>query len=408
MTTSSGCKGLSHHDGRHVLAVPTAQPDAVSEGGRLRRAGSFLPGPDVPELERAGIPHQAVEISRKEFSPLQDMRSLWQLYRLFKAEKPSIVHTHTPKPGLVGRLATRFARVPVIINTIHGYHFHSGMPKWRYRLYVLIERFASRKTDLVLSQNHEDLDTAIEQKITPADRIAYLGNGIDLMTFDPKVVTRSGLRSELGIAEDAKIVGFVGRLKKGKGLLDLFQAASRLRSDLPEVHYLVIGETDEGKRDAVTAKDAADYGVADIFHFLGKRGDVPELLGAMDLFVLPSYIEGFPRSAMEASAMGVPVVATDIRGCREAVQDGDNGLLVPPGDSASLAAAMSKVLKDAGVAEKMGRAGNRDGSGYLRRAARVREGRVRLRARPHFEEPRTSGDGRRGSGVENRCLRRFS
>jgi glycosyltransferase involved in cell wall biosynthesis len=321
-------------------------------------AGVSTPGPDVETLEAAGIRHIGINISRKEFSPLSDLASLWRLYRLFRREKPAIVHTHTPKPGLLGRLAARLARVPIIVNTIHGYHFHSGMSPRKVRLYVLVERFAARGTHMSLSQSKEDVDTAIAEKISPPERIQHLGNGIDLGRFNPGAASeRSETRARLGIPEGYSVIGFVGRLKKGKGLLDLFAAAELVSKHNPNIRFLVIGGTDEGKSDAITPEDAKRYQVGDTIDFLGPREDLPDLLAAMDVFVLPSYIEGFPRSAMEACAMGLPAVLTDIRGCREVVTDGDNGRLVPPGDPEALAQAIVELIEDPAMARRMGRRG---------------------------------------------------
>ena len=166
-------------------------------------------------------------------------------------------------------------------------------------------------------------------------------------------------RAEVGLPVGAPVVGFVGRLVREKGLLELFAAAGFVREQVPDVRFLFIGPVDTHKLDALTPDTTQKYGIADICHFLGMRQDMPELYALMDVFVLPSHREGFPRSPMEASAMQVPCVVTDIRGCREAVDQGRNGLLVPLGDVQALADAIIELLTDREKAHCMGEEGRR-------------------------------------------------
>lgn len=317
------------------------------------------PGPDVAAVQAAGLRHQSVPMTRS-FTPLGDVVSLWRLFRLMRRERFAIVHTHNPKPGLLGQIAARAAGVPIVVNTLHGFYFHSHMPPLRRRFYIIVERVAARFSDVILSQNSEDLPTAIAQRICPPEKIMHLGNGIDLRRFDltrldPNAVAETRIR--LGIATDTAVVGFVGRLVAEKGVLDLLAAARRLADLVAPVRFLLVGPTDVGKADAIAPSIAEDFGVADLCVFTGVREDMPELYALMDVFVLPSYREGFPRSPMEASAIGVPCVVTDIRGCREAVVHGRNGLVVPLGDVPALAAAIAELLNDRDKAARLGQTG---------------------------------------------------
>ncbi len=319
--------------------------------------GISTPGPDVPVVEAAGVRHIAVPMRRHPFTPFHDLVSLFRLYRVIRREKLTIVHTHTPKPSLLGQMAARLAGVPVVVNTIHGFYFHDDMsPVFRW-FFVTVERIAALFSDVILSQNSEDIETAIEIGISSPTKITYLGNGVDLQRFDPTSIDAKQLRQlrqEFGIPENAPVVGFVGRLVAEKGLLELLAAMRRVREAIPKVHLLIVGPVDEYKIDAITPDIARDYGLEDVAHFVGRRDDTPELYALMDLLVLPSYREGFPRAPMEASAMGIPCIVTDIRGCREVVEEGENGFLVLPRDVDTLTGAITKLLSDPALARKMG------------------------------------------------------
>lgn len=321
--------------------------------------GISAPGTEVADLEGAGIRHISVPITRN-FTPLADLVSLWRLYRVMRREQFTLVHTHTPKPGLLGQLAARLAGVPVVINTLHGFYFHDHMPWFWRRFYILIEQIAARCSDAILSQNNEDIQTAIREHICPPGKIKYLGNGIDVRRFNRAVVPESILaekRRELGLWPGQRVVGFAGRLVAEKGILELLSAMQQVAAQLPDVRLLIIGPVDEEKTDALRPDIASAYGLANVCIFTGMRQDMPELYALMDIFVLPSHREGFPRSPMEASAMGVPCIVTDIRGCREAVQHEQNGLLAPLGDVEALAAAIVRLLQDPGLAQRLGQRG---------------------------------------------------
>ncbi len=326
-----------------------------------RVTGVSAPGEDVQALEARGIPHRPVPMTRR-FTPIADARSLLSLYRVMRSGRYTIVHAHTPKPGLLAQLAARLAGVPVVVNTIHGFYFHDRMPPRERRFYLAMEKLAARCSDLILSQNEEDVDTALREGIARREQIRYLGNGIDLRRFDPARLaqeTRRRTRASLGIAEDAPVVGFVGRLVAEKGVPELLEAARLVRERHPRVRFLVVGAADEEKADQIPAAAAARLDGAGVCAFAGFRHDMPELYRSMDVFALPSHREGFPRAPMEASAMKVPCVVTDVRGCRQAVTHGRNGLLVPVGDARALAEAILAVLGDPLLARRLGEEGRR-------------------------------------------------
>lgn len=333
------------------------QLEALASAG-FDVAGASAPGPYVEALARRGIAHHPLAHATRSMDPAEDARALVELVRLFRRLRPTIVHTHNPKPGLYGRIAARVARVPVVVNTVHGLYALPEDP-WRKRTVVYgLERLAATCSQAELLQNPEDLPTLRRLRV-PAERLTVLGNGIDLDRFDPSTVSaddRQAARAELGATGEADVVvGLVGRLVREKGYPEVFEAAARLRGRCPQVRVAVIGPDEPDKADALTEADRVAAVAAGV-RFLGSCDDVVRLYAGMDVHVLASHREGFPRSPMEASAMGVPVVATDVRGCRQAVDDGVTGLLVPARDPAALAAAIERLTLDATARRRMGAA----------------------------------------------------
>ncbi len=205
---------------------------------------------------------------------------------------------------------------------------------------------------------------------------------------------RRRARQELGVTGDALVVGTVGRLVWQKGFRELFLAAQRLRETSPDVVFVVVGGSDPEKADAISPEALATAAGRGRIVFAGSRDDMERVYPGFDLFVLPSYREGFPRSAMEAAASGLPVIATDIRGCRQVVSHGESGLLVPLRDPDALTAAIRALAADPVLRQRMGDAGRRKADGRIRRSScrRQDDGRLRTCARPrHCLNETTNG-----------------
>jgi glycosyltransferase involved in cell wall biosynthesis len=321
--------------------------------------GVSAPGPFVEALEARGIRHVPLRHATRSFAPAQDARLFAELVSVFRRLRPAIVHTHNPKPGLYGRVAARVARVPVIVNTVHGLYAQPQDRFARRAVVYTMERVAGLCSHAELVQNPEDIETLARIGV-PRRKLTRLGNGIDLTRFDPSSVDAAdarAARAELGACgPDDVVVGLVGRLVAEKGYLEVFEAARQLQGHVPRVRFAVIGEVDHEKDDALTAGErerATEAGV----RFLGKRMDVTRLYAGMDVHVLASHREGFPRSPMEAAAMGLPVVATNVRGCREVVDDGVTGRLVPARDPGALAAAIGELASSPELRARYGAAG---------------------------------------------------
>ena len=306
--------------------------------------GVSAPGPFVEQVEARGIEHVALGNATRSMNLGADLAALGELVRLFRERRPDIVHTHNPKTGVYGRIAARIAGVPVVLNTVHGLYATPGDPLPRRAAVYTAERLASACSLLELVQNPEDIDTLRMLRV-PAGKLRLLGNGVDLGRFRPDPTVRSEVRADLGLADDDVVIGAVGRLVQEKGYRELFEAWKRISVDAPKARLLVVGPSEPDKADGISAADIADA-EADGIRFLGMRNDVNRLYQALDVYVLLSYREGYPRSAMEAAACGLPVVATDIRGCRQVVDDGVTGLLVPSHDAGAAAAAISSLALD--------------------------------------------------------------
>lgn len=313
--------------------------------------GVSAPGPSVAAIERAGIRHVALPHSTRQNAPWRDLRAMFAFWRMCRRLRPDIVHTHNPKPGIYGRIAARLAGVPVVINTVHGLYALPDDPWLKRALVYSLERLASVFSDAELLQNVEDLPVLRRLRI-PERKLHVLGNGIDLNRFDPDAdprarrALRDSVRDELGILDSEVLVGTVGRLVVEKGYLEVFAAARELRSRGLPVRFVVIGPHEPDKGDGLASELLKRVEQETGVIFLGMRDDVERLYPAMDIFVLASHREGFPRAAMEAAAMGLPVVATDVRGCRQVVEDEVNGLLVPVRDPAGLAEALAALVAD--------------------------------------------------------------
>ncbi len=289
----------------------------------------------------------------RSLSPRAHLPAFRQLRRIMHEERFDLVHAHMPISGFLARAAAKAEGVPRIAYTCHGFLFNQPGPIWRRGLSLGLEWLGGRMTDTFLTVSEEEAADA--RRLWIHRGATAVGNGRDPAIFHPDPATRAALRAEMGVGEgDCVIIG-ISRLVRHKGWPELLQAMERL----PNAHLWVVGErlaSDHGE-DLTPhfARAAALLGPR--LRMLGYRHDVPRWLQAADVFALPSHFEGLPMSVIEAMLTGLPVVATDISGCREQVVPGETGFLVPPRQVAGLADALGRLAGDAGLRQSMGTAG---------------------------------------------------
>jgi glycosyltransferase involved in cell wall biosynthesis len=294
---------------------------------------------------------EPISFNRGGFSPLSDIKSFWSLRKVYHLYHPTIIHHFHAKPILLGNLAALSVRKTKIINTVTGlgYAFVRGGPT--RQLATVGYRLLLSRSDVTIFQNPDDLQLFLRQGwISKATCKLIVSSGVDTERFHPPMtIHHQGLR-----------VLMVARLLWQKGVREFVEAAEIVKQKVATVRFQLAGELDAVHPDAVDEawiQTAVNRGTVD---FLGYLTNIDEQLRATDVFVLPSYYrEGVPRVLLEAAASGVPVVTTDVPGCREAVVDGDTGRLVPSQDSQALAEAILEILKDSEQRKKMGLAGRR-------------------------------------------------
>lgn len=310
------------------------------------------------EVVTKGISMCNIHHLTRKITPLQDCLALVELYLLFLRERPHIVHTHTPKANLLGRIAARLAGVPIVIGMEHGFYFLNMRGLKRF-VYVIISRFGAWLSDKTIVINHYDFDLALREKIIENGRLVLCptGLGVDLGRFR-KEHNHILSKSKLNIDGDAVVVVFVGRLNVEKGCRELIRAMGRVNTDFPKFRLLMIGPSEDGLKGELE-KLALLMNIENKIHFLGEREDIPHFLAIADMLVLPSYREGLGMVLLEAAAASKPVVTTDIRGCQDVVVHDETGLLVPPGTVRELAEAILDLIQNADKRRRFGEAARR-------------------------------------------------
>ncbi|MFQ5677727.1 MAG: glycosyltransferase family 4 protein [bacterium] len=340
------------------LPIGGAQDNTLLTVERLDRKNfdvSLMCSPDGDWLQRAqNIKNLNLifvhELARK-IQVLKDIIAFWKIYAIIKKDKYTIVHTHSSKPGVLGRIAARLAGVPVVIHTIHGFPFHNYMRPIKRQFYINIERTLSRFSDRIVTVSKLNLEKAIELKLAKPDKFVNIYSGIDFQKFDV-AIDAAKKKASLGILNGEKIVGMVGRLSEQKAPLDVVKAMPEVLRASPAVRFLIVGDGELRQKVLDLAKE---LDIESKLTLLGFREDVPELFRILDVYVLTSLWEGLGRSLTEAMYTGRPVVATNVEGVPELVKTGKTGILVEPGDIGAISKAIIKLLNDKKSAKEMGR-----------------------------------------------------
>jgi glycosyltransferase involved in cell wall biosynthesis len=304
-------------------------------------------------LDKAGVRRHLVSALRRRLNPMRDLLALWALFALLRRERPDIVHTHTSKAGMLGRLAAWLAGVPVTVHTPHGHVFYGHFGRVASWVFRHMERAFAARTTRLIALTEAEQDEHLKCGVGRPEQFAVIPSGVDLERFRRVAGTLDRHAAGFDLPPDAAVVGSVGWLTTVKGHRYLIEALSRLRSFHSRLYGVVVGAGE--LLDELQALAAA-RGLADSIRFLGLRDDVPECLAAMDVFVLPSLNEGMGRALVEAMAAGRPVVATRVGGVPALIQHRRNGLLVPPGNAVALANALDELLRKPDWAQELGAA----------------------------------------------------
>ncbi|MBI3038292.1 glycosyltransferase family 4 protein [bacterium] len=302
------------------------------------------------EISQAGFPFHPISLRPKGYNPLQEFTSIADLLRLFRRLKPDLVHHVTIKPVLYGGIAARIANVPSVLSAISGLghvFVSQTISASLLRFFVKLGyRFAfGHKNEKVIFQNKDDRETFIDQKlVSPENCVIIQGSGVNLRQFYFKPEPKS----------KPPVIVLASRMLWDKGVGEFVKAAETLLNENVSAHFILVGELDPGNPSAISSSQMKSLLKRDGIQWWGHQKNMFEIISNSHVICLPSYREGIPKVLLEAAACGRPIVTTNVPGCREVVQNGENGLIVPPKDSKTLAEALKKLVEDSELRRKMG------------------------------------------------------
>ncbi len=302
---------------------------------------------DREARDESRVPITFVPALVRPISPGRDVTALVQLTRLLRRLRPVIVHTHSSKAGILGRLAARLAGVPIVVHTIHGFGFNDRQAMLLRASFLGLEKLAARLTTHSVAVSRADLERGVRLGVVPRQRVSVIRSGFPVARFEAAghdaAAARARLRRDIGAPQEAPVIGMVACLKPQKSPQTFVDVAARVAATIPAARFVLVGDGD--LRGAVEAR-AGELGLRERFHFLGWRRDVPQIMAGLDVFLLTSLWEGLPKVIPQAIAVGVPVVATAVDGTRDILEEGVNGLICSAGDVAGLAERTLRLLRD--------------------------------------------------------------
>jgi len=290
-----------------------------------------------------------IDLDRSPYS-LRNYKAYKQLVKIIQEEKIDCIHCNTPVGGILGRLAGKRCKVKKVIYQAHGFHFYKGAPKKNWLLYYPIEKLLAKYTDALITINTEDYELAkAKLKLRNGGKVYYVpGVGIDTSEYNIDANSRNKKREELGIPVDSFVIISVGELNVNKNNSVIISAMEKLKNK--NIHYVLCGI---GEMQSQLQAQAEAAGLQDNVHFLGYRNDVKELLGASNVFVMPSFREGLSRSIMEAMASGLPCIVSKIRGNTDLIVSEKGGYLIEPGNIDGFANAIKKLAENYDATQEM-------------------------------------------------------
>ena len=319
-------------------------------------------GEELKEVvENEGIVMKAINMSRK-ITPFQDLKSLWEMWNFLRKEKPQIVHTHTPKAGIIGMLAARLAGVPHRLHTVAGLPLMEATGIKR-KILNFVEKLTYSSATRVYPNSKGLYDFILQNNFTQSNKLKIIGNGssngINTTFFSPEQVSeteRVELREKLNIQPDDFVFVFVGRIVSDKGINELIKAFSQLQTaennELTGIKLLLVGGL-ESDLDPLNPETLAEINQNKDIISVGFQQDVRPFFAISDALAFPSYREGFPNVVMQAGAMGLPSIVSDINGCNEIIVEGENGLIIPPKNVEKLKEKMLTLAKDKNLYTKL-------------------------------------------------------
>lgn len=314
------------------------------------REGELLKNVDMPPFEICVFPELV-----RELSPWYDLKAFFRLRRFFKERKFDVVHTHSSKAGIIGRLAARSAGIPVVVHTVHGQAFHPREKAWKNRLYIFLERFAAKYCDRIYAVAQAMIDQCVEAKVAPRDKYQVVYSGMNTARFS-SCKRSAELRKTLGIPENVKVIATVARLFPLKGYEYVIPAALKVLKQYPDTHFLFIG--DGPMYDELHDMLEKEH-IAGNFHFAGLVAPdaVADYLAQADLLWHLSLREGLPRAVVQALAVGIPAIGFALDGTPEVVINGVTGYVTAPEDIDDVAEKTMLILNDPVSAGRMGENG---------------------------------------------------
>jgi glycosyltransferase involved in cell wall biosynthesis len=305
----------------------------------------------IEEVRGRGIPLTILPELVRQVSPLNDRAALAELTRFIKEGRYNIVHTHSSKAGILGRMAARRAKVPVVVHTIHGWSFHEYLSPVKRWLYAQSERMTAPMADALIVVAESDIQKGLKEKIGQADQYCLIRSAIPVEEYLPSELERKSARDELNIPPEVQVIGNVGRFSAQKNPLEWISIAGMVARQYPEAYFLLVGD---GPMRRQVEKLLEIEGIGERTMLTGLRRDVPRMLAAMDIFMMTSLWEGLPRVVPQAMCMELPIVANQIDGLKEAIQPGETGYLCSVKELAEMAIFCGYLIDNPSVRREMG------------------------------------------------------
>lgn len=314
------------------------------------------------KIAKEGIKVINYPINRGGLNPLKELKTIYNLYRIFKKEHFDLIHAFTIKPNIYGAVAGKLAGTPIILNHVTGLGYIYTINNFKTRILKFLSnrlyRLSFKIAKKVIFQNPDDF-VQLSNLFDNGKALVIKGTGVDTNYFSLENVDLKKvkiIKDEIGIGNDKLVITMIARLRWSKGIKELVNAANILSKKYKNLVFLTVGWIDKGNPDAIS-KEFIKKTSNEFIKFIGKRDDIREILYLTDIYVLPSsYREGMPRTVLEAMAMEKPIVTTNAPGCKETVEDGVNGLLVPVKNSKVLAKTIEKLIIDENLRARMGKA----------------------------------------------------